>query len=181
MHILGSLQIFALMWNIDCFWYLSDGSVGPTRGVRTRPTKEVVTTTMLEPSPNVITLPVSTGSLQNYCGAPGCRAPVPSDLASEGLCVMHLTFNMEQACARLRNEINQGTASPERRAEIGGYVVGLSVMLARVASSISLPDDKKKRVLNTFLTLMILRETLDRTTLARVARARETSTRAVLG
>ncbi len=94
---------------------------------------------------------------------------------------MHLTFNMEQACARLRNEINQGTASPERRAEIGGYVVGLSIMLARVASSISLPDDRKKRVLNTFLTLMILRETLDRTTPARGVRARESNTQAVHG
>ncbi|PYU34717.1 MAG: hypothetical protein DMG28_05015 [Acidobacteria bacterium] len=94
---------------------------------------------------------------------------------------MHLTFNMEQACARLRNEINQGTVSTERRAEIGGYVVGLSVMLARVASSISLPDDKKKRVLNTFLTLMILRETLDRTVPIRGTRARESSTQAVLG
>ena len=94
---------------------------------------------------------------------------------------MHLTFNMEQACARLRNEINQGTPSPERRAEIGSYVVGLSIMLARVASSISLPDDRKKRVLNTFLTLMILRETLDRTTPARGVRARESNTQAVHG
>src|SRR3989442_4413637 len=124
------------MWNIDC--YLSDGSVGPTREVRTRPSREVVTSPMLEPSPNVITLPVSTGSLQNYCGAPGCKAPVPPDLASEGLCVMHLTFNMEQACARLRNEINQGTASPERRAEIGGYVFCLIAILGRIASNTSL-------------------------------------------
>lgn len=142
-------------------------------------TKEVATATMLEPSPNLTTLPASTGSLQNCCGTPGCKAAVPPDLASEGLCVMHLTFNMEQACARLRNEISQGTASPERRAEIGGYVLGLSVMLARIASSITLPDDRKKRVLNTFLTLMILRETLDRTTPVRGVRARENSPQAV--
>ncbi len=75
---------------------------------------------------------------------------------------MHLTFNLEQACARLRCEIANGVGTPERHAEIAGYIVGVSLILARIAGSICLPDDKKKRVLNTFLTLMILRETLER-------------------
>jgi hypothetical protein len=78
------------------------------------------------------------------------------------MCVMHLTFNLEQACARLRCEIANGVGTPERHAEIAGYIVGVSLILARIAGSICLPDDKKKRVLNTFLTLMILRETLER-------------------
>ncbi len=75
---------------------------------------------------------------------------------------MHLTFKMEQACAGLRCEIAGGAANPERQAEIANYIVGLSVYLARIAGSVCMPDDKKKRVLNTFLTLMILRETLER-------------------
>jgi len=107
-----------------------------------------------------------------FCSAPGCKANVPIELISEGLCVMHLTFHMEQACARLRSEIVKGTTSPERAAEIAGYIVGLSVELARIASVVSLPDDRKKRVLNTFLTLMIVRETLDRVMLGRASRRR---------
>jgi len=97
---------------------------------------------------------------------------VPAELASEGLCVMHLTFEMEQACARLRCEIVQGKTTPERAAEISGYIVGLSIELARIASGVSLPDERKKRVLNTFLTLMILRETLERVMVGHTTRRR---------
>ncbi len=75
---------------------------------------------------------------------------------------MHLTFNLEQAFARLRCEIANKACTPERQAEIASYIVGVSAVLARVVGGVSLPDDKKKRVLNTFLTLMILREMLER-------------------
>jgi hypothetical protein len=120
--------------------------------------------------PNLVPGPAAAPEIS--CAAPGCKIIVPIELASEGLCVMHLTFQMEQVCARLRCELVQAKTSPERAEEIAGHVVGLSVLLARIASGVSLSDDRKKRVLNTFLTLMILRETLDRVAVGHVTRRR---------
>jgi hypothetical protein len=50
-----------------------------------------------------------------------------------------------------------------RRAEFEGYVAASATKLALVCTgSVRLSDEIKKRVLTTFLTLMILRENLDR-------------------
>ncbi len=92
-----------------------------------------------------------------------CKTPVPTELESQRLCVLHFTLSVEQACAEMRRETAAaGRVSAERQAEIASYIVGYAVMLARVASSLRLSDELKKRILNTFLTLMVLRENLDR-------------------
>ena len=63
----------------------------------------------------------------------------------------------------MRLETARGDASAERGAEIAHYVVATAVTLARVASAgEDLSDELKKRVLATFLTLINLRENLDR-------------------
>jgi hypothetical protein len=93
----------------------------------------------------------------------GCGVPVPAELATEGLCILHYTVSVERACAEMRRETVVGRASAARRAEIANYVAAAAVNLARVASaSAGLSDEVKKRALATFLTLMNLRENLDR-------------------
>ncbi len=93
----------------------------------------------------------------------GCNAPVPAELESERLCVLHFILSVEQACAEMRRETAAGRASAERQTEILNHVVGCGATLARVATgSLRLTDELKKRILSTFLTLMNLRENLDR-------------------
>ncbi len=117
---------------------------------------------MIEANPEITPPTAPSAPILNLCATPGCRSLVPAEIGSERYCVMHLTFNIEKVCSQLRCEISCGKVNPERQAEIAGYIAGLSVLLARITSSISLPDDRKKRVLSAFLTLMILRETLER-------------------
>jgi hypothetical protein len=95
------------------------------------------------------------------CGA-RCTASVPQELDAVGLCVSHFTFNVEQACAEMHRQLAMRGMSPDRRAEITLYVGEHALMLARIASSLSLSDVLKRRVLSTFLSLMNLRETLER-------------------
>ena len=52
--------------------------------------------------------------------------------------------------------------SVERRAEMATYVSGCALLLARVGSNLCLSDDLKRRILCTFLSLMNLRENLER-------------------
>ena len=92
-----------------------------------------------------------------------CQAPVPAELEPECLCVLHFILSLEQACAEMRRETATGTASTARQVEIASYVAAAAVTLAQVATgSLRLSDELKKRVLTTFLTLMNLRENLDR-------------------
>lgn len=95
------------------------------------------------------------------CGA-RCTASVPQELDAVGFCVSHFTFNVEQACAEMHRQIAMRGLSSDRRAEITVYVGEHAVLLARVAASLSLSDVLKRRVLSTFLSLMNLRETLER-------------------
>jgi hypothetical protein len=79
---------------------------------------------------------------------------------------MHFTLTIEQACAEMRRETVLGRAPHERQVEIIHYIAERGEMLARAATSgMHLSDELKARVLNTFLTLMNLRENLDRSAL----------------
>ena len=100
---------------------------------------------------------------------------VPAALDAERLCVLHFTLTVEKACSEMRRETVLGNASHARQVEIIRYIADHGEMLARVATSgLHLPDEMKARILSTFLTLMNLRENLDRAALrqppSRVAR-----------
>jgi hypothetical protein len=104
--------------------------------------------------------------MPSSCAQPACKAVVPADLESAKLCVMHFTLAIEQACAEMRRETVLGRAPHERQVEIIHYIAERGEMLARAATSgMHLTDELKARVLNTFLTLMNLRENLDRSAL----------------
>ena len=91
---------------------------------------------------------------------------VPAELASHSLCVLHFTLALEKDCADMRRETVLGRASHERQVEIIHYIAERGEMLARTATSgLHLSDEMKARILNTFLTLMNLRENLDRAAL----------------
>lgn len=53
-------------------------------------------------------------------------------------------------------------ATAERRAEMATYVSECALLLARVTSNLCLSDDLKRRILCTFLSLMNLKENLER-------------------
>jgi hypothetical protein len=101
--------------------------------------------------------------MPNSCKAVGCKTTVPAALEAEKLCILHFTLDIEQRCAEMRRETATGRAARERQVEIINYVGGRGELLARTATSgLHLPDELKARILNTFLTLMNLRENLDR-------------------
>ena len=94
---------------------------------------------------------------------PGCKTPVPTALNEDGFCIVHFTLNVEEACAELRRETAVAKASPARKTEITDYLGTSAVKLAHALNGASpLSDGTKRRVLATFLTLMNLRENLDR-------------------
>jgi len=100
------------------------------------------------------------------CSAAGCKGTVPGALESQGLCVLHFTLGVENACAEMRRETVLGRTPHERQLEIIQFIAERGELLARTATSgLHLPDEMKARVLNTFLTLMNLRENLDRAAL----------------
>jgi len=104
--------------------------------------------------------------MANSCSAPGCKSTVPAALETEKLCILHFTMEIERRCAEMRRETATGRAPRERQVEIITYVGGRGELLARTATSgLHLPDELKARILNTFLTLMNLRENLDRAAL----------------
>jgi hypothetical protein len=104
--------------------------------------------------------------MPSSCAQPTCKSAVPPDLESAKLCVLHFTLAIEQACAEMRRETVLGRAPHERQVEIIHYIAEHGEMLARAATSgMHLTDELKARVLNTFLTLMNLRENLDRSAL----------------
>ena len=81
----------------------------------------------------------------------------------EGFCVPHFLLSAEKACSEMRRETVSGESNATRRAEFESYVAASAIKLALIGTgSVRLSDEIKKRVLTTFLTLMILRENLDR-------------------
>lgn len=100
------------------------------------------------------------------CQSPGCKCEAPNALAEQKLCVLHFTLSLEARCAEMRRETALGTAPHERQTQIMGFITENGEQLARVATSgLHLTDDLKARILSTFLTLMNLRENLDRSSL----------------
>jgi hypothetical protein len=97
------------------------------------------------------------------CQAAGCKYEAPAALADQALCVLHFTLSLEASCAAMRRETALGNAPHERQREIMRFITENGERLARVATSgLHLTDDLKARILSTFLTLMNLRENLDR-------------------
>jgi hypothetical protein len=97
------------------------------------------------------------------CHIAGCKNGVPTALADSTLCVLHFTLSLEAGCAEMRRETALGKAPQERQREIMRFITEHGERLARVATSgLHLTDDLKARILSTFLTLMNLRENLDR-------------------
>jgi hypothetical protein len=97
------------------------------------------------------------------CQIAGCKNEAPSALAEQRLCVLHFTLSLEASCAEMRRETALGNAPHDRQREIMRFITENGERLARVATSgLTLTDDLKARVLSTFLTLMNLRENLDR-------------------
>jgi len=104
--------------------------------------------------------------MPNPCSAPNCKFEVPASLESERLCVLHFTLGVEEVCAKMRRETALGKADHARQVEIIAYIADHGELLARVATSgLHLADEMKARILSTFLTLMNLRENLDRAAL----------------
>lgn len=101
-----------------------------------------------------------------------CIAPVPAELQSVGLCVSHFTLSVEQTCAEMHRQIALRRATEERQAEVAIYIGECAQLLARVTSNLCLSDDLKKRILSTFLSLMNLREKLERAANHRVPELR---------
>jgi hypothetical protein len=97
------------------------------------------------------------------CKAAGCKNNAPPALEEQQLCVLHYTLALEASCGEMRRETALGNAPHERQREIMRYLTESGERLARVATSgMPLTDDLKARILSTFLTLMNLRENLDR-------------------
>jgi hypothetical protein len=97
------------------------------------------------------------------CKATGCKNETPTALSEQQLCVLHFTLTIEGSCAEMRRETALGNAPHERQREIMRFITENGERLARVATSgLHLTDDLKARILSTFLTLMNLRENLDR-------------------
>jgi hypothetical protein len=97
------------------------------------------------------------------CKITGCKNETPPALAEQQVCVLHFTLSIEGSCAEMRRETALGTAPHERQKEIMRFITENGERLARVATSgLHLTDDLKARILSTFLTLMNLRENLDR-------------------
>jgi hypothetical protein len=101
--------------------------------------------------------------MSELCHIGGCKHDVPAALAEQKLCILHFTLSLESSCAEMRRETALGNTPHERQREIMGFITEHGEKLARVATSgLHLSDDLKARVLSTFLTLMNLRENLDR-------------------
>lgn len=111
------------------------------------------------------------------CQTTGCKNDSPPALAEQQLCVLHFTLSLEAGCAEMRRETALGNAPHERQREIMRFITENGEKLARVATSgLHLTDDLKARILSTFLTLMNLRENLDRAS-SRSSYGRSTLTR----
>lgn len=97
------------------------------------------------------------------CQATGCKIEAPAALTEQKLCVLHFTLSLEASCAEMRRETALGNAPHDRQRDIMRFITENGERLARVATSgLHLTDDLKARILSTFLTLMNLRENLDR-------------------
>src|ERR1700731_3159465 len=103
------------------------------------------------------------GLMGTSCQIAGCKNDTPPALAERRFCVLHFTLTLETSCSEMRRGTGLGNAPQERQREIMKFITENGECLARVATSgLHLTDDLKARILSTFLTLMNLRENLDR-------------------
>ena len=97
------------------------------------------------------------------CQIAGCKAVVPPPLEIDAVCVLHFLIRLEQTCDAMRRETVLGEETHERYQEIIRYIAERGDRLSRVSTSgLRLPDELKARILTGFLSLMNLRENLDR-------------------
>ena len=97
------------------------------------------------------------------CQSQGCKFEVPAALTEGGLCVHHYLVWLDGNCAAMRRETAPSGATPERHDEIANFLREHGERLSHVATSGSrLSDDMKARILNAFLSLINLRENLER-------------------
>jgi hypothetical protein len=100
------------------------------------------------------------------CSEKGCKGQVPASLEPAHLCILHFTLKIESDCAQMRRETVYGKTPHARQSEIIDFIADNGEMLARASTcGLHLADEMKARILNTFLTLMNLRENLDRAAL----------------
>jgi len=105
------------------------------------------------------------------CQVQGCKFEVPAALDDSALCVHHYLVWLDGNCAAMRRETAAG-ATTERHDQITAFVREHGERLSHVATGdFRLSDDMKARVLNEFLSLMNLRENLERA-MERAAKAR---------
>ena len=115
---------------------------------------------------NVTYRAAPTGPMGTTCQIAGCKNDSPPALAEQKLCVLHFTLALETSCGEMRRETALGNTPQERQREIMRFITEHGERLARVATSgLHLTDDLKARILSTFLTLMNLRENLDRSSM----------------
>ena len=108
------------------------------------------------------------------CQVEGCKFEVPAALIDSALCVHHYLLWLDGNCAAMRRETASG-ASTERHDQIAAFVREHGERLSHVATGgHRLSDDMKSRVLNEFLSLMNLRENLERA-VERAAKTRPAS------
>lgn len=113
-----------------------------------------------------VTYRVRHAPMGTTCQTAGCKNDSPPALAEQKLCVLHFTLALETSCGEMRRETALGNAPQERQREIMRFITEHGERLARVATSgLHLTDDLKARILSTFLTLMNLRENLDRSSM----------------
>jgi hypothetical protein len=105
-----------------------------------------------------------------------CDLPVPVELDPVGLCVYHFTSNVEKTCSEIHRQIVLRGTTAERHAEVGMYIGECSLLLARVSGNLCLSYELKRRILCTFLSLMNLRENLERAASSRVPELRSSGT-----
>lgn len=102
------------------------------------------------------------GTNEHHACIHRCKHSVPAELDSVGLCVYHFTWKVEEACAKMHRQVALRRATTERCVEMATYISECTLLLARVTSNLCLSDDLKRRILCTFLSLMNLRENLER-------------------
>ncbi len=95
-------------------------------------------------------------------GSAGCPRPVPAELQTEQLCVLHFAHRLEETCNEMRRETAVGITG-ERLSQVKASIARFGQKLMLVSTGgVPLTDEMKARVLNSFLHLMNLRENLER-------------------
>jgi hypothetical protein len=75
------------------------------------------------------------------------------------MCVLHFTLCVERSCAEMRRETASGRLTSTRQAHI-----------TRGTGTQRLSDELKRRILSTFLTVMVMRESLYRSAESELAK-----------